>query len=97
MTQEQWYSNKDLYEMFVGLRDEMSALRVDLRETQQLVKQYNGLRQQIHALEARLLAIEQQRLGRAAVADSIIRWGGWFFALGTLALAALKLLGGGTP
>lgn len=44
---EQWYSNKELYEMIDGLRD-------DLKDTTTAVKKYNGLHERFDKVEIAL-------------------------------------------
>lgn len=58
MGEQDWYSNKDLFELINGLKDtitnEISDFRVELgnakgemAQTRQLIKQYNGLRERM--------------------------------------------------
>ena len=48
---EQWYNNKELFEMIDALKDEMS-------QTRALIKEYNGLRRSQMQLELRLKTVE---------------------------------------
>jgi len=83
---EQWYTNKDLYEM-------VQDLRVDLRETRTLIKQYNGLRQRLDSCEEVLTDLVSQAKGRASVSNAIRAWGGWAVAVVTLLITLANTIG----
>ncbi len=72
--QEQWYSNKELFEMINGLKS-------DLTETRKVVKEYNDLRHSLNDCIRRVTEIEQRGVGRQSVEAAILRWGGWAVAL----------------
>ncbi|WBX81282.1 hypothetical protein PD280_06055 [Virgibacillus salarius] len=74
---EQWYTNKDLFELINGLRSEM-------QETRNVIKKYNGLREELGAVKEKVERIEAKTEGRKSVAEAIRLWGGWLFALVTL-------------
>lgn len=44
---EEWYSNKDLYEMMVELSKGLEHTNSELGKTQVLIRDYNGLRQEV--------------------------------------------------
>lgn len=44
MVEKDWYSNKDLFEMIDGFKNDVSELRVELKETKTLIRDYNDLR-----------------------------------------------------
>lgn len=46
--EEQWYSNKDLFEMINKFKTEVENLRLEMRETKTLIRDYNGLRKSIN-------------------------------------------------
>jgi hypothetical protein len=83
---EQWYTNKDLYEMVQGLK-------TDLQETRMLIKQYNGLRQRLDSCDDAIADLISQAKGRASVGTAIQSWGGWVVAILSLLLALLKTAG----
>jgi hypothetical protein len=83
---DQWYTNKELYEMVIGLKD-------DLQETRVLIQQYNGLRKRLDACDATLADLVSQAKGRATVGNAIRSWGGWIFGLISMILALLKAYG----
>jgi len=51
---EQWYSNKDLYEMMVALSKGLENTNAELAKTQTMIRDYNGLRERLSACEQRL-------------------------------------------
>jgi hypothetical protein len=54
MAEEQWYTNKDLFEMVQGLKGEIGSLRDEIQTTTTLIRDYNGLRQKINECEKAL-------------------------------------------
>lgn len=42
---KEWYSNKELYEMMVGLSKGLEKTSAELEKTQVLIRDYNGLRE----------------------------------------------------
>ena len=51
MTEKEWYTNKQLYEMQVGLSKKMEALSAELGKTQVMIREYNGLRERLDKCE----------------------------------------------
>lgn len=51
---QEWYSNKELYEMQVGLSKKMEALSAELGKTQIMIREYNGLRERLDRCEQRI-------------------------------------------
>ena len=49
MTENNWYSNKELFEMVEDLKGDMTDLRLEMKETKTLIRDYNGLRQNINS------------------------------------------------
>ena len=45
--QEDWYSNKELYEMMIVLSKGLEATNAELGKTQILIRDYNGLRKDV--------------------------------------------------
>lgn len=74
MSDEQWYSNKELFEMINGLKS-------DLAETRQAVREYNDLRQSLNDCIRRVTDIEQRGIGKQSVEQAILRWGPWIIAV----------------
>lgn len=82
--QEQWYTNKDLFEQILGLRSE-------LEETRAMIKEYNGLREEVHSIEKRFTELEAINRGKSKVAQGIRDWGGWIVALLAFTVSIVKL------
>lgn len=79
--QEQWYTNKELFEMISGLKD-------DLIETRKVVREYNDLRRSLNDCIRRVSDIEQRNIGKQNVEQAILRWTPWAIAV-VSAVAAL--------
>ncbi len=44
---ENWYDNKDIYEMLQEVRQDISSLRQEMAATRTLIRDYNSLRQKL--------------------------------------------------
>ena len=87
MGEDQWYSNKDLYEMFIK---RMGELNQELQKTQVAVRQYNGLREELAENTRQttkcwdeIQDIKSKAAGRKSVEAAILKWGGWGIGIGT--------------
>ena len=76
--EEQWFSNKDIYLM-------VQDLTIELQETREAVKSYNGLRQDLNWCMQQIQSNIGMSTGREIVWAAIRDWGGWFVAIGMLA------------
>ena len=47
----QWYTNKDLFEMFQRMEDKMTQLSLEMQRTMVLIRDYNGLRERLDRCE----------------------------------------------
>ena len=63
MTEQEWYTNKDLYEMMVDLSKGLEATNAELSKTQVMIREYNGLRARIDECEQRYAEALGQRVG----------------------------------
>lgn len=86
MPQGQWYTNKDLFELISKVQTEFHELHSEMRETRQLMRQYNGLREELGVVKERVDDMEAQARGRKSMGKSIREWGGWLIAVITLIL-----------
>lgn len=84
MGEEQWYSNKDLFEQINELRHEMA-------QTRSIIKEYNGLRTTIHTVEKELADMKSKQVGKSKVATAIREWGGWIVALFAVIISLIKI------
>lgn len=89
---EEWYSNKDLYEMIQSLADRMrgdySELADEMRQTRELIRRYNNLYETVQRHELTIRKHEGHvatHVGRGkgmeSVGNAILRWGGWVIAV----------------
>lgn len=82
----QWYTNKDLFELITGLKSEM-------KDTRNMIRQYNGLREEvgearkeIDNVKGEVEALQAKAVGRSSFKDDFLKWGGW--VIGVLGLVA---------
>ena len=80
---EQWYSNKEIFEMVQELRDE-------LKTTREIVKKYNGIREDLNWCVLKLQSHNTTKEARYTIIEGFREWGGWLVAL---AVAAYKIFG----
>ena len=60
MAQDNWYSNKDLFEMIDGFKTEVADLRLEMRETKTLIRDYNRLRKNINESNKKVGELERK-------------------------------------
>lgn len=53
-TRQEWYTNKELYEMMVDLSKRLETTNAEMAKTQVLIKDYNGLRERLDKCEQRV-------------------------------------------
>jgi len=70
--QEQWYTNRDIFEMVQGLKEDMRDLREEMRETKTLIRDYNGLRKKLVEVELRLEQSQGKEQGSKTVWGYIV-------------------------
>ena len=86
MTQDQWFSNKDLFLMVQELKKGMSELNAELGETRILIRDYNGLRQKINECEAKLVEYHSESAGKESGGKSV-----WGYVIGAIGIASFVL------
>lgn len=69
MTEKDWYSNKDLYEMMVDLSKGLEETNRELEKTQVMIREYNGLRTRLDSCERNIA----ESLGKSAGSKDM--WG----------------------
>lgn len=57
---QNWYSNKDLFEMVEGLKKEITALSLQMRETKTLIRDYNDIRGTLNSISGRIVTVEEK-------------------------------------
>jgi DNA repair exonuclease SbcCD ATPase subunit len=55
---EDWYDNKQLYEMLQTVKQDISEMRKEMAETRTLIRDYNGLREKIDDSGKRISKVE---------------------------------------
>ena len=78
---DQWYTNKELYEMQVGLSKKMEALSAELGKTQIMIRDYNGLRERLQECEQRIDLVTGQRAGGKDMWGYVVGGIGLLFAI----------------
>lgn len=83
-----WYTNKDLFERLVDLKEDFTNLRMDMQETRTLIKSYNGLREELEVVRKSQKEIEKQvqeiiskNNGKRTLMEDFRNWGGWIVAV----------------
>ena len=90
---EQWYSNKELFEQINDLKLEFEQLRIELKETRDSIKKYNGLREQLYEVRREIEQIKSENSGKSHALNAVREWGGWIVAIISLIISYLKLGG----
>ena len=85
MSEPQWYTNKDLFEL-------ISELQKDMRETRTTIKKYNGLYSKLAEVKTTVDDMQAQQKGRQSVGSAIRNWGGWIFGLASFLVLLSKIL-----
>jgi len=60
---KEWYSNKDLYEMMVDLSKRLEATNAELVKTQTMIRDYNGLREEVGECRRELQELKSAKQG----------------------------------
>lgn len=74
----QWYSNKDLFEMIAEFKKEVETLRLEMNETKTLIRDYNGLRDTINRVENKVIDLESKHNAKYTSKKEYI---GYIFAI----------------
>ena len=78
---EQWYTNKDLFEMVQGLQNNIADLNTAMKETAVLIRDYNGLRKEINECKQKLWENEGKTEGGHSVWGYVVGGIGLLMAL----------------
>ncbi len=86
MSDNQWYTNKDLFELINNMSSDFHDLRSEMKETRNIIKKYNGLREELGIVKDKVEKMQARSEGRLSVGEAIRNWGGWLFAFITLVI-----------
>jgi len=81
VSREEWYSNKELYELIMEMSDGLNALNVELKETQRVVKKYNSLRETLGECQLKIQEMENRAQERQRIGLFTREWVGWLIGL----------------
>ena len=101
---KEWYSNQQLFEMIVSLKDtfavEAGELKDELRNAITAVRKYNCLQEKLTKTTEMTLwcyetlkAKESETTGKTNLTTSFREWGAWLFKLVTTLIAIYYLAG----
>ena len=79
--QQEWYTNKELYEMMVDLSKGLEATNAELAKTQVMIREYNGLRARIDECEKYYVEVIGRSSGSKDMWGYIVGGIGLLFAL----------------
>ena len=79
----QWYTNKDLYEMIQKLVSQMGR-------TEQIIGKYNGLHEKVQCHEDYIKEQQGKGSGRQSVEAAFLRWGGWLVGAAALIITLVR-------
>ena len=77
VTDKEWYTNKELYEMMVDLSKGLEKTNAELAKTQVMIREYNGLRERVVECEKHCVEI----LGRTTGSKDM-----WGYVVGGIGL-----------
>lgn len=84
MSENQWYTNKELFELINEVKQDFTKLRTEMSETRRIIIKYNGLYQKVEELNSELKELKAKQEGKYNLEKDIRDWGGWIFGLITL-------------
>ena len=87
---EQWYTNKELFEQLNAMQQDFTSLRHEMKETRNIIKRYNGLREELGGLKEKVEKMQAIQQGKNKVGEAIRDWGGWLFAGITLVVLLIN-------
>lgn len=96
--QEQWYSNKEIFQFFENFKSDMTEknnhllsqmgkLELEMAKTTTLIRDYNGLRSKIDECEKKINTLETSKSTEKETKKDGRDWIGWVVAVGMFILA----------
>lgn len=96
MQTDDWYSNKDLFEMLQELRNEISQLSMEMHRTTVILGDYNGLREELMEVRTEIEVIKMEILTEQKTERFAWDKLGYLIGLaGTMVAIIALMLGGG--
>src|SRR5699024_11776539 len=68
---EQWYTNKELFEQLNAMQQDFTSLRHEMKETRNIIKRYNGLREELGGLKEKVEKMQAIQQGKNKVGEAI--------------------------
>lgn len=81
VTDKEWYTNKELYEMMVDLSKGLEQTNAELAKTQVMIREYNGLRERVAECEKHYVEVLGRSTGGQAMWGYIVGGIGLLLAL----------------
>jgi hypothetical protein len=81
LVEQEIYSQKELINMINDLKDDMGELRVEMRETKILIRDYNGLRKRLQDCEKKIGETAGQSQGSRDMWGYVVGAGGLIIAI----------------
>lgn len=78
--EQEWYTNKELYEMMVDISKGLETTNLELSKTQVMIREYNGLRARIDECEKN----QRESLGKQSGGKDM-----WGYIIGAIGLISL--------
>lgn len=79
--EKDWYTQKELVTMIQDVKEEMHELRLEMRETKMLIRDYNNLRKRLDDCEKRVNQIYGQSQGGKDMWGYVVGGIGLFLAI----------------
>ena len=75
----------------LSMKDDIQSLRAEMRETREIIRRYNGLREELYKVKDKVEEMEAKSQGKNAVFEAIRNWGGWIVAILTFLINLLRM------
>ena len=82
VTDKEWYTNKELYEMMVDLSKGLEKTNAELVKTQTMIRDYNGLRERLDKCEQQV----DEFVGKSSGSKDM-----WGYIVGAIGIASFVL------
>jgi hypothetical protein len=90
-SQDWYYTGKEIADMFLGMKEDINQLRLEMRETKTLIRDYNGLRKRLDKCEERLDRSEGMDSGEDSTVHFLWEKASYIFGLAGVVVAIVAL------